>query len=56
LTPSLPGPGGPETLKAEGNIFEKCFQNDRCLASYKMVSLDPRGESIWPGAGLPKTV
>jgi len=29
------GPGGPETLKAEGNIFEKCLQNKKCSAGCK---------------------
>jgi len=33
--PSHPGPGKPETLKAEGNIFEKCLQNKRCAAGSK---------------------
>jgi len=35
--PPLPGPGGPETLQAEGNIFENCSQNKSYLAGCKLA-------------------
>jgi len=38
--PSLPGPGG-KTLKAEGNIFENCFQNKRPSAVCKLTRAAP---------------
>jgi len=43
LTPalSLPGPGGPKILKAEGNIFEKCLQNKRWSAGCKLTWATP---------------
>jgi len=40
LAPSLPGPGG-KTLKAEGNIFENCFQNIQCSAGCKLTRAAP---------------
>jgi len=35
--PHLPGPRGTWTLKAEGHIFENCFQNKRCLEGCKLT-------------------
>jgi len=31
------GLGGPETLKAEGSIFENCLKNKRCSAGCKLA-------------------
>jgi len=36
-----PGPGLPETIKAEGHIFENCLQNKRCSASCKSTQAVP---------------
>jgi len=35
--PLPPGPGGPKTLKAEGNIFENCLQSKGCWAGCKFT-------------------
>jgi len=39
--PHPPVPGGPETLKAEGHIFENCLQNKRCSTGSKLTRLAP---------------
>jgi len=35
--PHLPGPGGPETLKAEGRPFENCLQNKKVLSRSQII-------------------
>jgi len=39
--PLIPGPGGPKTLKAEGNIFENCLQSKGCSAGCKLTRAGP---------------
>jgi len=39
--PSSPWAWGPDTLKAEGNIFENCFQSKKCSAGSKLTWAAP---------------
>jgi len=44
---SPPGPVGPKTLKAEGNIFENCLQSNGCTAGCKLNRAGPDTSAIF---------
>jgi len=45
--PTTPSSLGPETPRDEGQIFEKCLQNKRFLASCKLTRAAPGTSATW---------